>query len=83
MAVAPDGGWLASAGWDGAVWIWNPHTGEARYPLTGHTDPVAALVAAAHGSQLGSAGQDGTVRIWDVDEQRCIRPSAPATFSNT
>jgi WD40 repeat protein len=47
------------------VWIWDPHTGQTRHTLTGHTAGVAALVVAPDGSWLASAGNDGTVWIWD------------------
>jgi len=65
LAVAPDGRWLASAGGDGTVRIWDPVTGTAGHLLTGHTDPVVALAVAPDGRWLASAGGDGTVRIWD------------------
>ncbi len=65
LVVAPDGSWLASAGDDGEVRIWDPITGTTRHTLTGHTDWVRALVVAPDGSWLASAGDDGEVRIWD------------------
>ena len=65
LAVAPDGSWLASAGDDGTVRIWDPHTGQTRHTLTGHTRRVTALAVAPDGSWLASASYDGTVRIWD------------------
>ena len=67
--MAPDGSWLASAGVDGTVWIWDPASGRDRATLTGHKTTVhggaAALAVAPDGSWLASAGRDGTVRIWD------------------
>jgi WD40 repeat protein len=71
LAVAPDESWLASAGDDMMVRIWDPHTGQTRHVLTGHTSPVSALATGPDGSWLVSAGgdlygdQDAAVRIWD------------------
>ena len=58
LAVAPDGSWLASAGDDDTVRIWDPHTGQTRHTLTGHTSTVQALAVAPDGSWLASAGDD-------------------------
>ena len=65
LVVAPDGSWLASAGWDRKVRIWDPTTGTTRHTLTGHTNMVGVLAVAPDGSWLASAGWDRKVRIWD------------------
>jgi WD40 repeat protein len=65
LAAAPDGSWLASAGYGGEVRIWDPATGTARHTLTGHTPEVRALAAAPDGSWLSSVGDDGELRIWN------------------
>ena len=70
LVVAPDGTWLASAGWDATVRIWDPATGAERHTLTGHTDRVTAVAVAPDGTWLASAGTTG----------RCgsgTRPPAP------
>ncbi|MDO5699043.1 MAG: hypothetical protein Q4G51_13825, partial [Dermatophilus congolensis] len=54
----------ASAGIDGAVRVWDPHTGTALHTLTGHTGEVSALAVDPNGQWLASAG-DSTVRVWD------------------
>ena len=51
--------------------IWDPHTGQTRHTLTGHTGTVQALAVAPDGTWLASASDDATVRIWDVDACRC------------
>jgi hypothetical protein len=50
MAIAPNGTWLASAGWDTTVRIWDPHTGQALHTLTGHSKTVRALAVAPDGT---------------------------------
>jgi WD40 repeat protein len=61
----PDESWVASAGWDGEVRIWDPVTGAVCHILTGHTRPVRGLGVATDGSWVASAGEGGEVRIWD------------------
>ena len=51
--------------------IWDPHTGQARHTLTGHTDAVSALAVAPDGTWLASASDDATVRIWSIGRHRC------------
>ena len=65
LVVAPDGSWLASAGYGGEVWIWDPATGTTQHTLTGHTNGVRAMVVAPDGSWLASADDSGELRIWD------------------
>ena len=62
--MAPDGTWLASAGQDATVRIWDPATGAQRHTLTGHTNQVTQLVVAPDGTWLASAGRDATLRVW-------------------
>jgi hypothetical protein len=65
LVVGADGSWLASAGEDRVVRIWDPVTGTARHTLTGHTGGVAALAVAPDGSWLASTDDEGELRIWD------------------
>jgi WD40 repeat protein len=67
--------WIASAGADSTVRVWDPVTGcPVGEPLAGHTGPVH-MVCAVRGADasdpsggrtwIASAGGDGTVRVWD------------------
>ena len=53
------------------VRIWDPHTGQTRHTLTGHTSAVQALAVAPDGSWLASASDDATVRIWSIGGRCC------------
>jgi WD40 repeat protein len=66
LAISPDGTYLASAGGDGAVRIWEVATGRVRAVLGGHAGPVRELAISPDGTYLASAGEDGVVRIWEV-----------------
>ena len=57
--------WLATAGSDRTVPIWDPVTGRERATLTGHTSEVTAVPIAPDGTWLATASMDQTVRIWD------------------
>ncbi|MGH3909952.1 MAG: NACHT and WD repeat domain-containing protein, partial [Pseudonocardiaceae bacterium] len=66
VAFSPDGRWLASAGGDQTVRLWDPFTGQAvGNPLTGHTDHVSAVAFSPDSRLLASASDDQTVRLWD------------------
>ncbi|WP_314176100.1 WD40 domain-containing protein [Streptomyces winkii] len=66
VAVAPDGDWLASAGWDQTVRLWNASTGEEIRTLDGHTNIVTGVAIAPDGTWLASASWDDTVRLWNT-----------------
>ncbi len=67
LAYRPDGRWIASGGYDGAIRIWDAATGQAvGPPLTGHDGAVCGLAWSPDGRRLASGGDDGTVRLWDA-----------------
>ncbi|MFF3942971.1 NB-ARC domain-containing protein [Streptomyces phaeofaciens] len=71
VAIAPDGNWLATAGNDTTVRIWDCGARSCTSVLTGHTDSIGAVAIAPDGTWLATAGNDGTVRIWDRVSGRC------------
>ena len=66
IAIAPDGTWLATAGYDETVRVWDAATGQCRATLTGHTDRVTAVAIAPDGTWLATASDDGTAGVWDA-----------------
>ena len=74
MAFSPDGGILASAGFDNAVRIWKVESGEEIRTLTGHSAGVLAVEFSPNGRTLVSAAGDGMIRLWKVDSSADPRP---------
>jgi WD40 repeat protein len=66
VAISPDGTWIATAGKEKAVRIWNRVTGKCSATLDGHTGPVMAVAIAPDGTWIATASKDKTVRIWDA-----------------
>ena len=62
-ALAVVGPRLASAGFDQAVFVWDPASGRALRVIRWHQGAVNALVALDDG-RLASAGEDGRIALW-------------------
>jgi WD40 repeat protein len=68
VAWSGDGERLVSAGSDGILRWWNPHTGECLLSRQGHDSPVQSLRPSPDGRFLASCGDDGAIRIWEMDK---------------
>jgi hypothetical protein len=65
IAVHPGGRFVATAGWDDTVWLWDlDAVPAAGRPLRGHPDAVTALTWSADGTRLYSGDRSGGVRVW-------------------
>jgi WD40 repeat protein len=74
---------LAGLVWDDrhAVTIWDAETGQQRWRLEGHQQPVHCLAYTSDGKRLITGGADRIVKIWDsesAEELLIIKP-----FQNT
>jgi len=91
LAYSPDGKWLASAGADAVIRLWDAETGKAGFELQGHQGAVhcLAFVPAGEGKPaevLVSAGVDKTIRFWDLNSGRerahvINHPEVPTTLA--
>lgn len=66
LAFSPDGRFLATAGDDGIIHIWEITTGEELMMLKGHKGAIQTVTFSPDGKLLASGGSDCTIRIWDV-----------------
>lgn len=66
LAISPDKKYLASAGVDKTIIIWDIAKGKQLYSLKGHSQWIFSLDFNNDGYLLASGSADGTVKIWDV-----------------
>ncbi len=63
---SPDGKYIASAGNDKSVHIWEALTAKTLQLYTGHTQYVNSATWSPDGKYIASAGVDKTVQIWEA-----------------
>lgn len=63
---SPGGSWLASAGGDATVRLWDPKTGRLLATLAGHRKAVTSLAISPNGWILASGSLDSAVRFWEI-----------------
>jgi len=73
VTVSHDCNWLATAGWNKKLLLWDMKSGKVLREFKGHEYVVAAVDLSEDGKWLVSASFDGTARLWEAQTAKHIR----------
>ncbi|MEU9507387.1 protein kinase [Micromonospora sp. NPDC048170] len=73
LAVTPDGRLMLSGGWDGALRLWDVHSGQCVRTLGGHRRPLHAVDLTPDGRWAVSVCEDESVWFWELTSTRFRR----------
>lgn len=69
LAIAPDGGLLASGSSDKAINLHSLPDGRILGTMTGHKAPITSLAITPDGLTLASGDQEGVIILWDLERR--------------
>jgi WD40 repeat protein len=68
LAYSYDSKWLASAGYDRTIRVWNVQTGQEAWRIdNAHDDQIWSVMFSPDDHLLASASYDKTVKLWDLN----------------
>ena len=62
---SPDGAWMATAGGDGVIRVYDTENYTLKYELKGHRALIFDLRFSGNGNEIVSGSWDGTIKAWD------------------
>jgi len=66
VLFSPDGNWIASAGFDKCIKLWNGATGKFVANFRGHVGPVYQIAWSPDSRLILSGSKDSTLKVWSV-----------------
>jgi WD40 repeat protein/tRNA A-37 threonylcarbamoyl transferase component Bud32 len=72
IGFSPDSRWIASAGEDHRVQVWDSQTGNRKISLVGHKNEVMRVRFTPDGLRIITASLDRTARVWDIETGQVI-----------
>jgi WD40 repeat protein len=72
LAFDSTGRYLAGAGLNDHVYVWDTDASELIFELDGHQERLNAVAFSRDGNYLLSGGDDCTIRVWDVLSGRLV-----------
>jgi len=73
VEFSPDGRWLASGSYDGAIILWNVQRERVEHTYTGHGAGVYGIAFSPDGQTIASYAVDGTIKLWEVPPNQHLR----------
>jgi hypothetical protein len=81
LAFSPDGKWLAGAGEDQKVQVWEVNTGVEVRRFQGHFDTLMSIAFAPDGRSIASGGCDSMILLWDFTARQSAGRLPAATWT--
>jgi WD40 repeat protein len=66
IAIDPRSEYIASAGADNIICLWDIKLGKKVNECIGHTKPIYSIAFSPSKKQLASCGPDGAIYLWDI-----------------